>query len=142
MTDDIVDSPVAWVAEHIRRYADTDGRDGGELHGNDILLLTTRGRRTGTRRRTALIYGRDGDRHLLVASDGGSPRHPAWYLNLAADPAVELQVGADRFAGTARTASGAERDRLWRLMAERFPRYDAYQEVAGREIPLVVVERA
>ncbi|WP_412544050.1 nitroreductase/quinone reductase family protein [Longispora sp. K20-0274] len=142
MTDTILDSPEDWVADHIRRYVASDGRDGGHLHGNDILLLTTRGRRTGRLRRTALIYGRDGDDLVLVASNGGARKHPAWYLNLAADPAVRLQVGAERFAGAARTASGAERERLWRAMAERFPRYDTYQEVAGREIPLVVVERA
>ncbi|NYH42334.1 deazaflavin-dependent oxidoreductase (nitroreductase family) [Micromonospora jinlongensis] len=138
----IEDSPVGWVAKHIQRYVETDGADGGTYQGVPSLLLTTRGRRTGALRRTALMYGRDGDNHLLVASNGGADKHPAWYLNLSADPAVEIQVGAERFAGRARTATGEERARLWPVMTKVFPTYERYQKGTNREIPLVVIERA
>ncbi|MFG2100390.1 nitroreductase family deazaflavin-dependent oxidoreductase [Micromonospora echinaurantiaca] len=140
MADTIEDSPVGWVASHVRRYLETDGADGGKYHGYDALLLTTRGRRSGTLRRTALIYGRDGDRYLLVASNGGAARHPNWYLNLCADPEVRVQVGAEKFEGRARTATGEERSRLWQVMAKVFPTYARYQQQTDREIPVVVVE--
>ncbi|MFI7488209.1 nitroreductase family deazaflavin-dependent oxidoreductase [Micromonospora echinaurantiaca] len=142
MADTIEDSPVGWVASHVRRYLETDGADGGKYHGYDALLLTTRGRRSGTLRRTALIYGRDGDRYLLVASNGGAARHPNWYLNLCADPEVRVQVGAEKFEGRARTATGEERDRLWQVMTKVFPTYARYQQQTDREIPVVVVERS
>ncbi|PWU46145.1 nitroreductase family deazaflavin-dependent oxidoreductase [Micromonospora sp. S4605] len=142
MADTIEDSPVGWVASHVRRYLETDGADGGKYHGYDALLLTTRGRRSGTLRRTALIYGRDGDRYLLVASNGGAARHPNWYLNLCADPEVRVQVGAEKFAARARTATGEERDRLWQVMTKVFPTYARYQQQTDREIPVVVVERS
>ncbi|MET8351252.1 MULTISPECIES: nitroreductase family deazaflavin-dependent oxidoreductase [unclassified Micromonospora] len=138
----IEDSPVGWVASHIRRYVESDGADGGRYHGYPALLLTTRGRRSGKLRRTALIYGRDGDSYLLVASNGGATTHPAWYLNLSADPTVEIQVGADRFAGRAHTATAEERARLWPVMTAVFPTYARYQKDTDREIPVVVVERA
>jgi deazaflavin-dependent oxidoreductase (nitroreductase family) len=135
------DSPIGWVNRHIQQYVETDGAKGHHYQGYDSLLLTTRGRRSGDLRRTALFYGKDGDRYLLVASNGGSPTHPAWYLNLAAHPEVELQVGADRFAAMASTASGDERARLFELMASIFLPYNEYQAKAGREIPVVVLER-
>ncbi|MFF3854859.1 nitroreductase family deazaflavin-dependent oxidoreductase [Micromonospora sp. NPDC002575] len=138
----VVDSPVDWVADHVRRYVATDGADGGTFHGYDALLVTTRGRRSGQLRRTALIYGRDDDRVVLVASNGGSATHPAWYLNLVADPEVKIQIGAERFRGRARTASTQERPRLWELMTNVFPTYAKYQRDTDREIPVVVVERA
>ncbi|MET7865960.1 nitroreductase/quinone reductase family protein [Micromonospora taraxaci] len=137
----VEDSPVGWVASHIRRYVQTDGADGGTFHGIPSLLLTTRGRRTGTLRRTALMYGRDGDNHLLVASNGGADKHPAWYLNLSADPTVGIQVDAERFAARARTATAEERVRLWPVMTKVFPTYARYQKGTEREIPLVIVER-
>ncbi|WP_433386583.1 nitroreductase family deazaflavin-dependent oxidoreductase [Micromonospora sp. KLBMP9576] len=142
MAETIEDSPVGWVASHVRRYVETDGADGGKYHGYDALLITTRGRRSGTLRRTALIYGRDGDRYLLVASNGGAARHPNWYLNLCADAEVEVQVGAEKFRGTARTATAEERPRLWQAMTEVFPTYARYQKETDREIPVVIVERA
>ncbi|MEU7845579.1 nitroreductase family deazaflavin-dependent oxidoreductase [Micromonospora sp. NPDC049114] len=137
----IEDSPVGWVASHVRRYVETDGADGGTFHGIPSLLLTTRGRRSGALRRTALMYGRDGDNYLLVASNGGASRHPAWYLNLSADPRVEIQVGAERFAAHARTASTEERARLWPVMTKVFPTYARYQKGTDREIPVIIIER-
>src|SRR5207247_9760710 len=95
--DDIFDSPTGWVAEHIRRYVETDGTNGHLWRGVPTLLLTTHGRKSGKRRRTALIYGKDGDKYIVVASIGGAPRHPAWYLNLIYHHALDVQVGADQF---------------------------------------------
>jgi deazaflavin-dependent oxidoreductase (nitroreductase family) len=139
--ENISDSPTGWVAKHIRRYVETDGQQGQVYNGVPALLLTTRGRLSGKLRRTALFYGQDDDRYLLVASNGGAPKHPAWYLNLVEEPEVELQVGAERFAAYARTASAEEKPALWQKMIALFPLYASYQAKAGREIPLVIVER-
>jgi deazaflavin-dependent oxidoreductase (nitroreductase family) len=137
----VVDSPRGWVNRHIQRYVATGGADGHEWRpGVPTLLLTTRGRRSGLLRRTALIYGRDGDAYVVVASQGGDPKHPAWYLNLEADPAVHVQVAAEEFDARARTATGEERARLWREMAAIWPAYDDYQRKTDREIPVVVLE--
>jgi deazaflavin-dependent oxidoreductase (nitroreductase family) len=140
--EEVVDSPSGWVADHIKQYVETDGAEGHEWRGVPTLLLTTKGRKTGVLHRTALIYGRDGGDVVIVASKGGAPDHPAWYLNLSADPKVFVQVGADKFEASARTATGADRDRLWSTMAEIWPDYTNYQTKTDREIPVVVLERA
>lgn len=138
--EEVSDSPTGWVKSHIRKYVESDGQDGHRWRGLPTLLLTTRGRKSGKLRRTALIYGRDGDNYLVVASNGGAARHPFWYLNLVDRPEVEIQVGADKLRARARTAEAAEKPRLWKLMREIYPAYDSYQAKAGREIPLVIVE--
>ncbi|MEU6079344.1 nitroreductase family deazaflavin-dependent oxidoreductase [Streptomyces sp. NPDC047108] len=139
--EEVLDSPTAWVARHIRTYVESGGTKGHTFHGMPTLLLTTRGRKSGKLRRTALIYGRDAERFLLVASNGGASHDPAWYLNLQEHPEVTVQAGAETFTGRARTASAAEKPDLWRRMAAIFPQYDSYQDKAGRDIPLVIVER-
>ena len=138
----MIDNPTGWVAEHVRRYVESGGRRGHRFNGHDALLLTTRGRRTGTLRRTALYYGRDGDRYVLVATPAAGGGDPAWYLNLLAGPAVVLQVRTETFAAVARPAIAAERPRLWKLMLGVFPKYARYAREAGRDLPVVVVERA
>jgi deazaflavin-dependent oxidoreductase (nitroreductase family) len=138
--EQVFDSPRGFVKAHIKEFVESGGKKGGIWLGAPALLLITRGRKTGKLRRTGLIYGRDGGNYLLVASNGGSPKHPLWYLNLVANPQVELQVGADRIAGRARIADKDEKPRLWELMAGLFPRYNEYQAKAGRDIPLVIVE--
>ncbi|WP_200211254.1 nitroreductase family deazaflavin-dependent oxidoreductase [Micromonospora coerulea] len=141
-SEQVLDSPEGWVADHIRRYVETDGAEGHEWRpGVFTLLLTTRGRRSGKLRRTALIYGRDGDAYLVVASQGGAPEHPAWYLNLLAEPEVQVQVGAEKFTARARTATPAEKPRMWQTMTATWPAYDGYQTRTDREIPVVVLER-
>ncbi|MEV5765415.1 nitroreductase family deazaflavin-dependent oxidoreductase [Micromonospora sp. NPDC052213] len=140
--EQVLDSPQGWVADHIRRYVDTDGAEGHEWRpGVFTLLLTTRGRRSGKLRRTALIYGRDGDAYLVVASQGGDPKHPAWYLNLLDEPLVEVQVGGERFTARARTATAEEKPRMWSTMAATWPSYDEYQARTDRDIPVVVLDR-
>jgi len=138
--DEPVDSPVGWVAAHIARYVATNGEEGHLWNGVPTLLLTTRGRRSGQPRRTALIYGRDGDRYIVVASKGGAPEHPGWYRNLLAHPEVEIQVGTERIQARARTAEGEERARLWRKALEFWPPYADYQRKTEREIPVVVLD--
>lgn len=138
--EEITDSPTGWVAKHIREYVETDGRRGHRRWGVDHLLLTSRGRRSGKLRRTALIYGRDGDRYVVVGSSGGQPRHPAWVLNLLADPQVRVQVGAETFPARAYPAEGEEKERLWRLMAGIWPDYDRYRRRTSRDIPVVILQ--
>jgi deazaflavin-dependent oxidoreductase (nitroreductase family) len=128
--------------EHVRRYLKTDGAEGHEWQGTTTLLLTTNGRRTGEARTTPLIYRNHGDDYVVVASKGGSPQHPAWYLNLSADSEVTVQVLGDRFKARARTATAEEKPELWRSMTESWPPYDQYQSKTDREIPVVVLERA
>ena len=136
-----LDSPVGWVAEHTRKYVETNGEDGHIWNGVPTLALTTTGRRSGKLHRTMLIYGRDGDRYIVVASKGGADEHPQWYRNLQANPEVQVQVGEERFPARARTATGDERSRLWKLMAEIWPAYNQYQTKTSREIPVVILER-
>jgi deazaflavin-dependent oxidoreductase (nitroreductase family) len=127
--------------EHVRRYLETDGEEGYLWNGVPTLILTTTGRRTGQPHSTPLILGQDGDDYVVVASRGGAPRHPFWYLNLVDHPEVGVQVKGDRFRANARTAEGAERERLWKQMAEIWPAYDDYQKRTDRRIPVVVLER-
>ncbi len=133
--------PAGWQAEHARRYIDTNGADGHIWNGAPTLLLTTTGRRSGELRTTPLIYGKDGERYLVVASRGGADQHPQWYLNLVAEPNIEVQVGADRFRAHARPAAAEEKSVLWRTMTEVWPAYDNYQTRTSRAIPVVIIER-
>ena len=127
---------------HVRRYRETGGEVGHIWkRGSKILLLTTRGRSSGEPRTTPLIYEQAGDAYVIVASKGGAPKHPGWYLNLVNEPQVELQVKEEVFPARARTATGEERQRLWELAARQWPDYDVYQTKTAREIPVVVLER-
>lgn len=139
--EEVIDSSVGWVAKHIRRYVETDGKHGHLYQGLPTLLLTTRGRKSGKLYRTALFYGQEGDRYLLVASNGGASEPPSWYLNLVENPEVRLQVRADKFTARARIAHEAEKPALWQIMATMFPQYNTYQRKADREIPVVILER-
>jgi len=127
--------------EHVRRYEETDGEEGYLWNGATILVLTTTGRKSGEPRKFALIYDSRGDDLVVVASKGGAPDHPGWYKNLLAHPDASVQVRSERFAVRARTAEGAERDELWRLMNRSWPNYDTYATRTDRVIPVVVLER-
>ena len=126
--------------EHVRAYRETDGERGYHWRGTEILLLTTRGRKSGEERTTPLIHRADGGRWVIVASRGGTPGHPGWYHNLSADPEVMIQVKGDVVPVRARSAQGEERERLWDLMTEVWPAYVDYQKRTDREIPVVVLE--
>ncbi len=140
--EEVVDSPIGGVAEHIRRYVRTDGASGHMEAGVTNLLLTTRGRKSGKLRRTAVFYGEDDGRFILLASHmSGGPKHPDWYLNLASNPEVRVQVGPEKFRALARTATPEEKPRLWRIMTTLWPGYDNYQASTTRNIPIVILER-
>lgn len=139
--DEPLESALGWVADHARRYIETDGEDGHMWRGCPTLVLVTRGRRSGKLRRQMLIYGRDGDNYLIVASKGGADDHPLWYLNLTANPEVDVQVMADRFRARARTATPEEKPRLWSIMTGIYPPYNDYQAKTSRDIPIVILER-
>jgi deazaflavin-dependent oxidoreductase (nitroreductase family) len=133
-------SPVGWVADHTRQYLESDGAEGYMWRGVPTLVLTTTGRRSGQPRTTPLIFGRDGDRYLVVASQGGADQHPQWYRNLLAHPEARVQVRAARFSVRARTAAADEKPRLWQIMAAIWPAYDEYQGRTARDIPVVILE--
>jgi deazaflavin-dependent oxidoreductase (nitroreductase family) len=136
----VYDSPEGWVADHVQRYVETNGEEGHDWNGVPTLLLTTKGRKSGKLRRTALIYGRSGSSYLVVASQGGAENHPAWYLNLSENPEVAIQVGADDFVAMARTADESEKPELWQLMCQIWPSYAEYQTKTDRPIPVVVLD--
>ena len=138
-----------WVKEHVDQYKNSEGAEGhlwdrASAEGSfPCLLLTTIGRMSGEPKTTPLIYGRDQENYTIIASQGGRPSHPAWYLNLVSNPKVQVQVAAEKFSGVARSTLGKERQRLWKMMMEVYPLFDNYQEkVSGvREIPLVILKR-
>lgn len=127
---------------HVFLYRASGGRIGGRFRAAPILLLTTTGRKTGRHRTTPLLYAEDAGRYVVVASVGGAPRHPAWYLNLCSDPEATIRVGAREVGVRADTVSPGERARLWALVTRMYPTYDAYQAKTSREIPLVALTPA
>jgi deazaflavin-dependent oxidoreductase (nitroreductase family) len=149
MTDiNIPDSLPRWIKDHIELYlADGeaghlwDSAAGGGKGLLPTLLLTTVGRKSGNRLAIPLIYQPTGDGgYCIIASKGGAPAHPAWYLNLSASNTVELKVANDKFTAVARVAEGDERERLWKLMADYYSPYNAYQAATERQIPVVVLD--
>lgn len=136
------------VRPHVKLYLEDPERgrlwDSTPFGGPGILpclLLVTRGRKSGKTSMLPLIYGESGDAFVIIASKGGAPAHPAWYLNLQAEPECKIQVGKDHHRVRARTAEGEEREELWHTMAELYPPYKDYQVVAkDRQIPVVVLE--
>jgi proline iminopeptidase len=136
-----------WIQDHIARYIATDGADGyywdATLGGGKglvpTLLLTTTGRKSGRELTLPLIFGRSGPSYVVVASKGGAPAHPAWYLNLQDNPKVKVQVKAEKLMAHAHTADADERAVLWPMMVEIYQPYTEYQSKTDREIPVVVL---
>jgi len=149
MNEQATELPV-WIAQHVKLYLEDPEKghdwDSTPIGGPGVLpclLLITRGRKTGNTIMLPLVYGQAGDAFVIIASKGGAPAHPAWYLNLLADPECEIQVRMERFRVNARTAQGAEREVLWQQQVEIYPPYNDYQLTAGeRQIPVVVLEPA
>jgi deazaflavin-dependent oxidoreductase (nitroreductase family) len=127
--------------EHVRVYRETGGQVGYHWRGTTILLLTTKGRRSGEQRTTPLIHRTDGEDWVIVASKGGAPEHPGWFQNLQAEPNAAIQVRDEEIPVRASVAEGEERERLWAAMVEVWPAYDEYQTKTSREIPVVVLRR-
>jgi deazaflavin-dependent oxidoreductase (nitroreductase family) len=128
-------------ADHVAKYRETGGEIGYIWNGATTLILTTTGRKSGELRDNPMICAADGDNFVVVASQAGAPTHPMWYLNLLANPQVRVQVQADVFDATARTAEGEERERLWSLVNEGWPNFEVYQSRTDRVLPVVVLER-
>ncbi len=128
-----------FTALNVWLYRLSGGRVMGRMGAAPILLLTTTGRKSGRGRTVPVLYLKDDGTFVLVASLGGAPKHPAWYLNLEANPKVELQVASQRLAGTARRASAEEKARLWPRLVEIYPQYADYQKRTTRDIPVVIV---
>lgn len=126
----------AAIVEEFRANA---GRLGGSWEGRDLLLLTTTGRKSGRPHTKPMVYTRDGDRLLVYASKGGAPSHPDWYLNLAADPHVVVEVGPDRYDAIATPLEGEERDREFAAQAGRNPVFGDYERKTSRVIPVVAL---
>jgi deazaflavin-dependent oxidoreductase (nitroreductase family) len=137
----------AWIKDHVARYLASNGEDGymwdASVGGGTglvpTLLLTTVGRKSGRELTLPLIFGRSGPDYVVVASKGGAPAHPAWYLNLEANPEVQLQVKAEKFTARAHTANAAERAALWPKMVAIYAPYEKYQAETDRRIPVVVL---
>ena len=136
-----------WQQRHVALYRKTEGAEGhlvdfGAPGMNEVpcLLLQTIGRKSHTPQTTPLIYGKEGNGFVIVASKGGAPQHPAWFLNLRDHPEVTFQVANKKYRGHARIATGGERHRLYGMMTKIFAPYRDYQEKTAREIPVVVLE--
>lgn len=140
-------SEIPWIAAHIQLYKTDpekarmwDSSVAGGPGPLPTLLLTTTGRKSGASSAIPLIYQEVGKAFAIIASKGGMPAHPHWYLNLVANPDCELMVGARRVSARARVVEGEERERVWKLMAKAYPPYNDYQQRTERTIPVVLLE--
>ena len=124
---------------HVSLYRWSNGKIGGRFRNGDVLLLTTSGRKSGKKRTTPLIYVRDGNRLVLIASNGGSAKDPGWWRNLKHSPLAEVQLKDTRQTIYAERVFGSERERLWQLMTSTLPFYDGYAKKTTRDIPVVVL---
>jgi deazaflavin-dependent oxidoreductase (nitroreductase family) len=125
----------------ITEFRANQGKVGGQMAGMPIMLLTTKGAKTGRNLTKPLAYTKDGDRLVAIASFAGSPHHPAWYVNLVANPTVTIELGTESFQARATTTSGEERQRLFNAQAQLMPIFNDYTKKTSRELPVVVFER-
>jgi deazaflavin-dependent oxidoreductase (nitroreductase family) len=130
----------AWANKQVSAYEASDGAKQGDLRGVPVVILTTRGRKSGALRKAPLMRVNDGEKYAVIASLGGAPEHPVWYLNLLADPEVTLQDKDVKRRYRAHTAAGDERVQWWARAAAVWPDYEKYQRKTEREIPVVVLE--
>ena len=135
-------SPAKFVADQVALYEATGGAEGGTLQDKPVVILSTRGRHSGKVRKSPLMRVEHNGTYAVVASMGGAPKHPVWYLNLIASPAVTLQDGANVYEMAAREVHGDEKARWWALAVEAWPAYAEYQTKTDRQIPVVVLEPA
>ncbi len=126
----------------IDEFRANGGEVTGMFAGRPLLLLTSTGAKTGKSRTTPLVYSKDGDRLVIIASMGGAPKHPAWFLNISANADVVIEVGTEKFNARALTAEEPERGRLFAQQAEMMPAFNEYKEKTTRVIPVVTLARA
>ncbi len=135
-------SPEQWVRDQVALYESSGGAEGTTMRGLPVVVLTTRGAKSGKIRKSPLMRVEHDGTYAVVASMGGAPRHPVWYHNVVADPRVELQDGPVRQDMTAREVTGEEKSLWWGRAVEAYPDYDDYQEKTDRRIPVFVLEPA
>ncbi|WP_385625898.1 nitroreductase family deazaflavin-dependent oxidoreductase (plasmid) [Streptomyces sp. P8-A8] len=135
-------SPTQWVRDQVELFESSGGIEGTEMRGMPVIILTTRGAKSGKIRKTPLMRVEHDGKYAVVASQGGAPKHPVWYHNIVADPRVELQDGPLRQDMNAREATGEEKDLWWARAVEAFPDYADYQLKTDRQIPVFVLEPA
>ena len=128
-------------AKLVAEFRANNGKVEGQFGKAPLILVTHKGAKTGIERTSPLVCSRDGDRIVIIASKGGAPTHPHWYLNIVANPKVTVELPGEKFEARATIASGAERDRLFKAQAAQMPNFDEYQSKTSREIPVVVHER-
>ena len=134
-------STIKWVAEQVELYEKSEGAEGTTLRGLPVIIVTNQGCKTGAIRKTPLMRAVDGKNYILVASQGGAPKHPVWYHNLKAEPNVEIRDETQVFSMRAREVTDqAERQRLWDIAVEAYPPYQEYQERTDRVIPVFLAE--
>jgi deazaflavin-dependent oxidoreductase (nitroreductase family) len=126
----------------IEEFRANDGKVGGMFEGAPMMLLTTTGAKSGQPRIAPLVYTSDGDRIVIIASKGGAPTHPDWYHNIAANPEVTVEVGAEKFPARAEIAAEPERTRLFNAQADIMPNFYEYQKNTDRTIPVITISRA
>ena len=138
-----IPSPSQWVADQVELYESSDGTEGLTLRdsGLPVIIVTNLGCKTGAIRKTPLMRVSDGNCYILIASQGGAPKHPQWYHNLKATPEVEIRDGAKVYSmGVREIAEGNERTRLWKIAVEAYPPYEEYQQKTKRTIPVFLAE--
>jgi deazaflavin-dependent oxidoreductase (nitroreductase family) len=140
LTGEYEPSPEAWVREQVEKYEASGGQEAGDLRGMPVVVLTTKGAKSGKLRKQALMRVEHDGRYAVVASLGGAPKHPVWYYNIVATPLVELQDGAVRRDYTAREVTGEEKALWWERAVAAYPDYADYQQKTDREIPVFVLE--
>ena len=135
-------SPEQWVRDQVALFESSGGTEGTTMRGMPVIILTTRGAKSGKIRKTPLMRVEHDGAYAVVASLGGAPRHPVWYHNITADPRVALQDGPVRQDMNAREVTGDEKSVWWERAVEAFPDYADYQEKTDRQIPVLVLEPA
>ncbi|MGI4896651.1 MAG: nitroreductase family deazaflavin-dependent oxidoreductase [Janthinobacterium lividum] len=140
LTGEYEPSPEAWVREQVEKYEASGGAEAGDLRGMPVIVLTTKGAKSGKLRKQALMRVEHDGKYAAVASLGGAPKHPVWYFNIKAEPLVELQDGPVRKDYTARELEGAERALWWERSVAAYPDYADYQEKTDRVIPVFILE--
>ena len=140
LTGEYDPSPASWIAEQVELYERTGGAEGDTLQGRPVIILTTRGAKSGKIRKTPLMRVTDGTRYAVVASQGGAPTNPSWYRNIMADPHVSLQDGGVVRDYVARRVEGEERETWWAMAVENWPDYEEYRNKTDRDIPVLVLD--
>jgi deazaflavin-dependent oxidoreductase (nitroreductase family) len=126
----------------IDEFRSSGGKVSGQFAGAPMIIITHKGAKSGNTYTSPLVYSKDGDRYVIIASKAGAPKNPSWYHNLVAHPEVTVEIGAEKFKAKASEAKGPERDRLFAAQAKMMPQFNEYQQKTARKIPVLVLERS